>query len=122
LEKDTMVKRYRLKEPSRRRLLPDHELFLMCLQEIDSARRDQLYFSGMITQRLDGHPECRAGWRAFRDAGGVTAADLRRWLKGLPLDRDRAARIRGHLRLVSKRAPVRMRLVGGSGGGGGEAA
>jgi hypothetical protein len=85
----------------------DEELVEL-LQDIEQQRR-RLHLNLKNLQALLAHdPELKARYLEFQRNGGITAAELERYLAyDLPLKRPRITYSRKHLRLVSSTNPVK---------------
>jgi hypothetical protein len=78
------------------------------LKSIDYTRQRLDCHQSKLSHLLERYPEFAGLWQKFQKAGGLSAEDFRLFLKGEL--RPRITRQRKHLRLVSSRKPLAVKL------------
>ena len=76
----------------------DTRAVVRALEEIDAARADLRWFEDDIWAACTRSAKLRKAWKAFKDEGGVTAADFRTFIRGGQLRG--CTRQKGDLRIV----------------------
>lgn len=89
-------------------------ILLRHLEEFDTLRDDLNDTRGSLSALLRDEPKLQLLWKKFQRAGGLSADDFRRFLKGKL--RPRITRQRKHLRLISVRKTAPIKLIKGNGG------